>query len=149
MALNLAKEGIETILIPDSGIHAIMPRVNKVIVGTHYVLANGGLMAPAGTHILALAAKYRSVPFLVCTGLYKLSPDYPSQDSFTELKNPSEVLDFDEISNINGEISVKNPVRDYVPPELVSLYITNTGGYMPAYIYRLLAEYYHPEDAEI
>jgi len=145
MALKLSQEGIETTLIPDTGIHAMMSRVNKVIVGTHAVLANGGLIAPSGTHMLALAAKYHSVPFLVCTGLYKLSPVYYSQDSFIELKNPSEVIDLEDV-NDKGDISVFNPSRDYVPPELVSLYITNTGGYNPSYIYRLLAEYYHPED---
>jgi len=149
MAIELSKKGIETTIIPDSGIHAIMTRVNKVIVGTHAVLANGGLMAPAGTHIVALAAKFHSIPFLVCTGLYKLSPQFPSQDSFVELKNPTDILDLDEVSSYNGNVNAKNPVRDYVPPELVSLYITNTGGYIPAYIYRLLAELYHPDDAEI
>ena len=39
-----------------------------------------------------------------------------------------------------------NPAYDYVPPELVSLLITNIGGNHPSYIYRLLAEYYHPGD---
>lgn len=34
-ALALSKAGIETILIPDSAIYAMMARVNKVIVGTH------------------------------------------------------------------------------------------------------------------
>ena len=32
---KLRKAGIETILIPDSNVFAIMARVNKVIVGTH------------------------------------------------------------------------------------------------------------------
>jgi len=35
MALALSKAGIDTTLIPDSAIFAIMARVNKVIVGTH------------------------------------------------------------------------------------------------------------------
>ena len=39
-----------------------MSRVNKVIIGTDRVLANGGLMAVSGTHALALAAKHHSVP---------------------------------------------------------------------------------------
>ena len=39
-----------------------------------------------------------------------------------------------------------NPAYDYVPPELVSLLITNIGANHPSYIYRLLAEYYHQED---
>lgn len=40
----------------------MMSRVNKVIIGTHTVLANGGLKAINGSHAIALAAKYYSVP---------------------------------------------------------------------------------------
>ncbi|CAN0259236.1 unnamed protein product, partial [Ectocarpus fasciculatus] len=41
---------------------------------------------------------------------------------------------------------VLNPAYDYIPPNLVDLYITNMGGLQPSYIYRLLAEYYHRDD---
>ena len=44
---------------------------------------------------------------------------------------------------------VPNPARDYVPPELVSLFITNIGGNHASYIDRLLSEYYHQEDYHI
>ena len=37
-------------------------------------------------------------------------------------------------------------VFDYVPPELISLFVTDTGGYTPSYVYRLLAEYFSRED---
>jgi translation initiation factor eIF-2B subunit beta len=38
------------------------------------------------------------------------------------------------------------PAYDYVPPELVSLYITNQGGQTPKYIYRIFTEFYSQED---
>ena len=60
--MSLAKAGIETTVITDSAVFAIMSRVNKVIIGTHTVMANGGLKAISGTHAIALAAKYYSVP---------------------------------------------------------------------------------------
>lgn len=148
MALSLASAGIETCLIPDSAAFAIMSRVNKVIVGTHGVMANGGLISVAGTHMIATAAHHFNVPFVVCTGLYKLSPLYAhDQDSYNELKAPAEVLPFSTAQRFN--VAVKNPAWDYTPPELVSLYITNGGAYSPTYIYRLLAEYYHPEDMDL
>ena len=62
LAANLAKVGIQTTLIPDSGIFAMMARVNKIIIGTHSVMANGGLKAVCGINSLALAAKHYSVP---------------------------------------------------------------------------------------
>ena len=42
MATSLAKVGIETTVITDSAVFAMMSRVNKVIIGTHTVMANGG-----------------------------------------------------------------------------------------------------------
>lgn len=62
MAVSLSKKNIPTTLIADSSIFGIMGRVHKVIIGTHTVMANGGLRAICGTHAVALAAKYYSVP---------------------------------------------------------------------------------------
>ena len=38
------------------------------------------------------------------------------------------------------------PAYDYVPPELVSLYITNIGGQTPKCIYRVFTEFYSQDD---
>ncbi|XP_049849805.1 translation initiation factor eIF-2B subunit beta-like [Schistocerca gregaria] len=139
---------IEVTLIPDTAIFALMSRVHKVIVGTHAVMASGGLVARSGSHMLIEAAKYHSVSVVVCTGIYKLSPLYVHDlDTFNELHSPSEVLSFKKAQSL--DVSVKNPSWDYIPPELISLYITNIGSYSPSYIYRILAEYYCPEDAKI
>ena len=43
MAKSLAKAGIDTTIIHDSAVFAIMARVNKVLLPAHAVLANGGL----------------------------------------------------------------------------------------------------------
>ena len=77
-AVALAESGISTTLITDGAIFAMMARVNNVIVGAHGVMANGGLVATAGCHLLALAAQNASVPVVVCAGLYKLTPLFPS-----------------------------------------------------------------------
>ena len=42
LAVSLSKAGIETTVITDSAVFAMMSRVNKVIIGTHTVMANGG-----------------------------------------------------------------------------------------------------------
>lgn len=46
LAQSLANSKIDSTVIPDSAIYAYMSRVNKVIIGTHSVLANGKLIAP-------------------------------------------------------------------------------------------------------
>jgi hypothetical protein len=44
---------------------------------------------------------------------------------------------------------VLNPRFDYCPPELIDLSITNFGAHSPSYVYRMLAEYYNPEDHDL
>lgn len=67
LATSLAKSSIETAVIPDTAVFALMSRINKVIIGTHTVLANGGLRASSGVHTIALAAKHYSVPVSLLT----------------------------------------------------------------------------------
>ena len=133
-------------LISDSSIFAIMSRVNKVIIGTHAVFANGGLLAHSGTHGLALAAQFYSVPIVVVTGLYKLSTVYAyDQDTFNEHDAPSNLIKYENQSDYglqNENVSIQNPVFDYIKPEYVEIFLTNAGGHAPSYMYRLLSEYY-------
>lgn len=62
LAINLINYGISVTIIPDSAIFSIMARVNKVVIGTHSVLANGGIKAVSGAYSVAVAAKHFSVP---------------------------------------------------------------------------------------
>ena len=125
MVNKLSKMGIKTTLISDSAVYSVMSRVNTVICGTSAVLANGGLLAPCGTHIVAHSAKLHSVPFIVCNGIYKLTPSYPiDQYTFNNKTNPSEIISFKEGNSLDN-VNVENPAYDYVSPELVSLFISN------------------------
>uniref|UniRef100_A0A383VHC3 Translation initiation factor eIF2B subunit beta n=1 Tax=Tetradesmus obliquus TaxID=3088 RepID=A0A383VHC3_TETOB len=165
MARQLADAKVQTTLIADSAVFAMMARANKVLVGAHAVLANGGVIAPAGVHMVALAAKRHSIPFVVLVGLHKLSPLFPHDPDVTlnDFQSPGQVVDFDVLAEsfMRGDeqqpgpdaaaaeclsVEVHNPAYDYIPPHLISLFVTDTGGYTPAYVYRLLAEYYSRED---
>lgn len=151
MGKSLAEAGIETTLITDSAVFAMMSRVNKVIIGTHTVMADGGLKALNGAHALALAAHHHSVPVVVCAALFKLSPQFHcayDQDTFNKIVGPHDVLPFAE-GGVLSDVQVQNPVFDYVPPDLVTLFIFNTGGNAPSYVYRLLSEFYHPDDHDL
>eukprot|EP01134_Creolimax_fragrantissima_P003065 CFRG3065T1 len=147
-AERLSAEGVATTLIADAAVYAIMSRVNKVIIGTHGIMADGGLMAQSGTQNIALAAKSHSVPVIVLSALYKLTTTFPcayDPDEFCALGAPEVTYKYaDADCQPFGEI--QTPLYDYVPPNLISLYITNSGGHSPTYIYRLLSEYYHPDD---
>lgn len=121
----LTAAGVTVILISDASIFAIMSRVNKVILATHAVIANGGLVAAAGARIIAKAAKVHRTPVIVVSGVYKLSPEYPFEfESLIEYGDPGKVIGYDDGALVDS-LEVENPVYDYVPPDLVDLYITN------------------------
>ena len=97
--------------------------------------------------MLALAAKHHAVPVIVCCGIFKLSPRFPSNpDSLETLSTPSFALPHHETRVFPPSFQPLNPVYDYVPPEFIWMYVTNLGGYNSTYIYRLLADLYSEED---
>jgi translation initiation factor eIF-2B subunit beta len=129
LAHSLSESGIDTVLIPDSSIFSLMSRVSKVFLGTHAVLADGSLIALSGSLPLCRAAKAHLVPVVVCTGMFKFSPLLVGDEwSMTDLGSPADVLQPTEDDDGLGEDSraeVLNPYWDRIPPELISLFITN------------------------
>ncbi len=122
---SLTAAGITVILIPDSAVYALMSRVNKVILDTHIVLANGGVVATAGARVIAKAASMHRTPVIVLGAVYKLSPVYPFDvDLFMENGDPGDVISYRDGDLVN-KVELENPLFDYVPSELVDLYITN------------------------
>ena len=131
----------------DSAVFAMMSRVNKVVIGTHAVMINGGLVAPTGAHMITLCAEAHSVPVLVLTGMYKLTPMFPfDSTTFNKLLSPMEITTLHPLDQEDNNMGSPVPAYDYVPPELVSLFVTNFGGYTPLYVYRQFKEQYCPED---
>ncbi|MBA0808789.1 hypothetical protein Gohar_024500, partial [Gossypium harknessii] len=175
LAKELVTRGLQTTLITDSAVFAMISRVNMVIVGAHAVMANGGVIAPVGLNMVALAAQKHAVPFVVLAGSHKLCPLYPHHPEvlLNELRSPSELLDFGEFSDcldfgsgIGAPLlHVVNPTFDYVPPKLpflevlvfmvLDFYLSllslialclYSGGHNPSYMYRLIADYYSADD---
>lgn len=137
MAQSLASAGISTFLVPDSSIYALMSRVNKVILGAHAILANGGMFAITGSLLVATAARAHSTPVVVCAGQFKLTPLWNLYHEYGALdfSDPSSVLGFEE-GGLVEKVDVINPYYDYVHPELVDAFITNDGDHPPSSVYR-------------
>ncbi|KAL1639802.1 GCD complex subunit gcd7 [Diplodia intermedia] len=145
----LTAAGITVILVPESAVFAIMSRVNKVILATHAVLANGGLVAAVGARTIAKAAKMHQTPVVVVSGVYKLSPVYPFDvDELIEYGDAGAVVPYQD-GDFVDKVDVVNPLFDYVPADLVDLYITNLGGHAPSYLYRIVADHYRVEDVNL
>lgn len=173
MAKALNKVGISTLIIPDSAVFAIMSRVNKVLLSTHSMMANGGIKAAAGAHSIALAAKHYAVPVIVCCPMYKLTPSYlVSHDSvafehFSHLhaafpepytSSASSRLTVNDqqddkvdpnrsqVQTARGSVESIHTTFDYIQPELITLFVSNIGGNSPSYVYQLLNELYCKSD---
>ena len=64
---------------------------------------------------------------IVLAPMYKLSPQFLcsyDQDAFNSFVSPAGVLKYSD-GAILSKVHVYNPVFDYVPPELVTLFISN------------------------
>jgi len=85
----LSDKNISTTLIPDASVYALMSRVDKVIISTHAIMANGGLVTHSGAYMIALAAQQHSVPVYVIGASYKMTPLYPFDFlTYNELLSP-------------------------------------------------------------
>ena len=101
-----------------------MPIVNKVIIGTQAVLADGGLLGHAGTHNIAMRALHHAVPLIVVAGLYKFSPQYAfNQDTLNCHNTPNDIIDYED--ECCTQVRIYNPAFDYVAPTYITLFITN------------------------
>ncbi|KAF8477198.1 hypothetical protein BDZ91DRAFT_787782 [Kalaharituber pfeilii] len=87
-----------------------MSRVNKAILGTHSVLANGGLLAAAGAWLIAKGAQENSMPVVIVIA-----------SKVGDAGKIVPLVDAEPVENVH----VIYPVFDYVSAELVDLYITN------------------------
>ena len=165
--LQLQEKEIDVRVLPDSSAFAVMSRVSKVFVSSENVLANGGLLAPIGTHNVCIAAKFFSVPVVVVTMTLKMSPYYPSDARCSSLVKisrtraeevpwstysfPGDVLPVsrDPCTMMGNTVSVPCSTMEYVPPDLVSLFATNEGKYTVPQVHRLVREQYHADDGHI
>lgn len=141
-AKELAKAGIKCNLVQDAAAFAVMSRVDKVILSTHGIMANGGIISQCGALNVAYAAHAHQVPVFAMGSFYKLTPLHPTdQHTYNEYLEPSKIFradQFDELENI--EVVV--PAYDYVPPRLVNVILTSQEDYTPENIYRAFHELY-------
>jgi len=124
-----------------------MPKIDKVIIGTRAIMANGGLISYNGIYNVCISAQFYSVPVIVVGGTFKLTPMYPfDHETFNEFLSPNTICDLKYNTNKNSDLKFYTAAYDYIPPELITIYITNHGSQNPAYIYRLFSEFYSQED---
>ncbi|CAD8112837.1 unnamed protein product [Paramecium sonneborni] len=144
-ATDLGKHQLNVTLTPFTNAYAIMQRVNKTLLGVDAILKNGGLLMHPGTYAICVLAKQFAVPVIVLSGAHKLTPKYAfDQTTFNELVSPLKINSNSSVDQMSIGITF-----DYVPPEYISLYITNQGQYTPQSIYQLFSDFYDVKDEDI
>lgn len=119
-----------------------MSRVDKVIISTHGIMANGGIIGQSGALMISHAAKAHEVPVFVLGSVYKLTPLHPIDSlTYNEFLSPEKIFRLSEHDQ-SENIDVVVPAYDYVPPKMVSLILTNQEGYTPENIYRAFHQLY-------
>ena len=112
---RLSKHGIACSYSLIGGAEYVMKDATKVFLGAHTFFANGHMMAPAGSSIVAMVAKRRGIPVMVCCETYKFCAERVQTDSFV----------FNELDNPDKR--VVNLVFDVTPPDFIDMIVTEIG----------------------
>ncbi|MFC7062175.1 S-methyl-5-thioribose-1-phosphate isomerase [Halobacillus seohaensis] len=129
-ALELKKFGIPHTLITDnmSGFCMSEGKIDKIVVGSDRVSANGDLANKVGTYMHALAAKEHQIPFYTATSSHTIDFNTPSGKSIeVEMRNPSEVTQFKGMPIAPEGTNALYPSFDITPNHLISGIITEKG----------------------
>ena len=150
---ELKKIKLDITVIEDDDIYSVMKKFRKVkvLLGAKAFLVNGGLITYGGAYNICLLAKIFSNPVIIVGGTTKLTPMYSfKHELYNEYLSPD--LIFGKNMDYQGDISniqFNNPMLDYVPPNLISMYATDIGILNPNYLYKNFNDMYDLEDYEI
>ncbi|XP_034476519.1 translation initiation factor eIF-2B subunit delta isoform X2 [Drosophila innubila] len=128
MLRRLHAHGIPCTYVLINAVGYVMPEATKVMLGAHALLANGYVMARAGTAQVALVANSYNVPVLVCCETHKFSERFQTDAIvYNELCDPNQLVMNAKCSLNNWQKSRLTPLNlsyDITPPELVSAVVT-------------------------
>ncbi|KAM8711727.1 hypothetical protein ACLKA7_012267 [Drosophila subpalustris] len=128
MLRRLHAHGIPCTYVLINAVGYVMPEATKVMLGAHALLANGYVMARAGTAQVALVANSHNVPVLVCCETHKFSERFQTDAIvYNELCDPNQLVMNAKCCLNNWQKSRLTPLNlsyDITPPELVSAVVT-------------------------
>ena len=151
-AKSLTERGVRDVtVICDSAVYAAMPSVKCCVLSARGVLADGAALVNSGAYNIALAAKTHAVPVIVLAGSYDISPKTREDEGFGRvygLGSPATALAYGR-DRADPDAVVVNPSFEYLPPELISVFVTDHGVHCPGFINVLLAEMYSELDGAL
>ncbi len=135
-AWEMARDGIDVTLIPDSAAATLMRarKIDIAIVGADRIVANGDVANKIGTYSVAINCRHHGVPFYVAAPTSTIDLSTDTGESIPIEERPAE-----EVTHIGGAIfappnvRVINPAFDVTPHEFVAAIITEKGVARPPY----------------
>jgi eIF-2B alpha/beta/delta-like uncharacterized protein len=138
-AAELSDKGIETYLIVDSAVRFFMKEIDKVLLSSEAISANGAVVNKIGTSLIALAAHEARVRVYVISSTLKFSPE----TLVGELVDIPEI----EISEYMPKgwdklkaLKPKSPLFDVTPPSYIDAIITEKGVIAPEFTVMMFRE---------
>ncbi|KAK7203512.1 hypothetical protein BZA70DRAFT_250438 [Myxozyma melibiosi] len=149
---RLSNAGLKCEYVLISGLSYVMSDATTVFLGAHAVMSNGQLYSRVGTALVAMSAKRKNVPVIVCCESLKFSKEVQLDSvTFNELGCP------DDLVNISSESTPKpGPLKDWrtkpnlkllnilfdlTPPEYIKKIVTEVGSLPPSSVPVILREY--------
>lgn len=139
-AYELGKFGIPHTLITDnmSGYLMQLGKIQKIVVGSDRVAANGDLINKIGTYMHAVAAKENGVPFYTATSSHTIDLSLAkASDIKVEFRNMQEVLCLNGQPIAPAGTQALYPSFDVTPNRLIAGIITERGVFAPDEISKL------------
>ncbi|MCX8015075.1 MAG: S-methyl-5-thioribose-1-phosphate isomerase, partial [candidate division WOR-3 bacterium] len=133
-AFELAQAKIPYILITDSMMATVMPKVNIVLVGADRIAKNGDVANKIGTLTLAITARYYQVPFFVVAPTSSFDLNLNSgKEIVIENRDKNEVIYVGNKLIAPKSSDVFNPAFDITPASLISGIITEKKIFYPPF----------------
>jgi translation initiation factor eIF-2B subunit beta len=143
--LRSAANAIECIVIPDSAVFALMPRVTTILAPCRALFADGTLLVASFVQSVALAARHYSKPFVVLYWRNKLANRFlKPHENFTVLGSPYDILPYDDF--IAKTTTILNPDGEVMQSQWVTVFINEERAHGPADLFPLVREMYEPEE---
>ncbi|KAK9463857.1 uncharacterized protein V1516DRAFT_668878 [Lipomyces oligophaga] len=150
---ELATAGIRCEYILISGLSYVMNDATTVFLGAHSVTSNGHLFSRVGSALVAMSAKWKNVPVIVCCECLKFSNDVQLDSvTFNELGVPDDLVNVSNnlseptlgpLKNWRAQPNLKllNVLYDLTPPENINKIVTEVGSLPPSSVPVILREY--------
>ncbi|KAH8583939.1 translation initiation factor if-2B beta eIF-2 [Cryptosporidium sp. chipmunk genotype I] len=136
--------GINAILMSDSSLFSLIPKVSKVILSAKAIFPDGSAVTLSGGYLISHAAKLFSVPIVIVSALYKLC-HFPLFDTQrTNLIVPPNLFadSLKQLSNVHFAINK----LDLIPDNLISIFLTENGSMSKLQLYEIFKSRFHPDD---